>query len=176
MTARYNGIWRKTMLSNCNPSGLASTDPQEYTRMRTVVCAITREADVYVSMVRARELATALGFDQIERTRIEIAVLELTRNIPAHAVQGELWIEHVTQGDRQGLAISASDNGPGIGDVELALRDGFSTKQTLGAGLPGVRRLMDEFQIESHVGRGTRIRAIKWGASAARLAGVRRRS
>ena len=130
--------------------------------MESVVCPVTREVDVYVAMGRARDMATALGFDDIDRTRIEIAVLELTRNILTHAGCGELAIELVEDGERRGIAIEARDQGPGIADIALALRDGYSTAQTLGAGLPGVQRLMDEFHIESTVGVGTRVRAVKW--------------
>ncbi|ABU59222.1 MULTISPECIES: anti-sigma regulatory factor [Roseiflexus] len=130
--------------------------------MEAVVCPVRREVDVYVAMGRARDMATALEFDDIDRTRIEIAVLELTRNILAHAGSGELIIEYVTDGNRQGIAIEARDQGPGIADIALALRDGYSTAQTLGAGLPGVQRLMDDFHIESTVGVGTRVRAVKW--------------
>ena len=122
--------------------------------MESVVCPVTREVDVYVAMGRARDMATALGFDDIDRTRIEIAVLELTRNILTHAGSGELAIELVEDGERRGIAIEARDQGPGIADIALALRDGYSTAQTLGAGLPGVQRLMDEFHIESTVGVG----------------------
>ncbi len=130
--------------------------------MESVVCPVTREVDVYVAMGRARDMATTLGFDDIDRTRIEIAVLELTRNILTHAGSGELAIELVQDGDRRGIAIEARDQGPGIADIALALRDGYSTAQTLGAGLPGVQRLMDEFHIESTIGVGTRVRAVKW--------------
>jgi serine/threonine-protein kinase RsbT len=130
--------------------------------MESVVCPVTREVDVYVAMGRARDMATALGFDDIDRTRIEIAVLELTRNILTHAGSGELAIELVEDGERRGIAIEARDQGPGIADIALALRDGYSTTQTLGTGLPGVQRLMDEFHIESTVGVGTRVRAVKW--------------
>ena len=130
--------------------------------MRTVVCTIAREADVYVAMVRTREFASTLGFDDIERTRIEIAVLELTRNVLAHAVRGEMTLEEIARNTRRGLAVTVRDQGPGIADVELAMRDGFSTKHTLGAGLPGVKRLMDEFEIETSLGSGTRIRVMKW--------------
>ena len=130
--------------------------------MQSVVCPISREVDVYVAMGRARELATALSFDDIDRTRIEIAVLELTRNILVHAGRGELEVAPVDQNGQQGIAIEARDRGPGIVDIDLAMRDGYSTAHTLGAGLPGVRRLMDEFAIESTVGVGTRVRAVKW--------------
>jgi len=130
--------------------------------MESVVCSIRREVDVYVAIGRGRNLADALGFDMIDRTRIEIVILELTRNLLAHAGGGTLLLERVEQGKRQGLAIAARDQGPGIADIDLAMRDGYSTTSTLGAGLPGVKRLMDDFEINSVVGQGTHVRAIKW--------------
>ena len=126
-------------------------------------CRITREVDVYVAMSQARELATEVGFGLTDRTRIEIVVLELTRNLLVHAGGGKLILTRLddpTHGS--GIAVEAIDTGPGIADIDLALQDGYSTAQTLGAGLPGVRRLMDEFSIESTVGVGTRVRAVKW--------------
>ncbi len=134
-----------------------------------VVCTITREVDAYVAMSRAREIAKQVGFDQTDRTRIEITVLELSRNILVHAVCGELLLEVVYEGQQQGVLVEARDNGPGIADIALAMRDGFSTANTLGAGLPGVQRLMDVFAIESTVGVSTRVRAIKWLASTPRM-------
>lgn len=130
--------------------------------MSVVACPINREVDVYVAIGRARAMAAALGFDDIDRTRIEIVILELTRNILVHAVRGELRLEQLESADRRGIGVVAQDNGGGIADIELALRDGYSTAHTLGAGLPGVRRLMDEFSIESRLGSGTVVRAVKW--------------
>ncbi len=130
--------------------------------MQSVVCPVARDVDVYVAMGRARDLATLVGFDEIDRTRIEIAVLELTRNILVHAGSGELIVELVEDGGRRGIAVEARDRGPGIADIALAMRDGYSTAHTLGAGLPGVQRLMDDFHIDSTVGTGTRVRAVKW--------------
>jgi anti-sigma regulatory factor (Ser/Thr protein kinase) len=126
-----------------------------------VVCPITREVDVYVAMRRAHELALSLGFDDVDRGKLEIAVLELTRNILAHAGTGELQIELVEAGGRRGVALEARDRGPGIADIALALRDGYSTRRSLGSGLPGVQRLMDTFEIES-TPDGTRVHAVKW--------------
>src|SRR5690242_4241206 len=124
--------------------------------MQAVHCPVRHEVDVYVAISRGREMATAVGFDDIDRTRIEIVILELTRNILAHAERGELHLEQVADDARRGMAVEARDNGPGIADIALAMRDGYSTTQTLGAGLPGVQRLMDDFAIESAVGAGTR--------------------
>jgi serine/threonine-protein kinase RsbT len=130
--------------------------------MPVVACAIGREVDVYIAIGRGREMAASLGFDEIDRTRIEIVILELARNILAHAGRGELRLEAVEAAGRRGIVVEAHDSGPGIADIDLALRDGYSTAQTLGAGLPGVRRLMDDFAIESIVGAGTKVRAVKW--------------
>ncbi|WP_110513834.1 anti-sigma regulatory factor [Herpetosiphon llansteffanensis] len=123
---------------------------------------IAREVDVYIAVSRGRELSRALGFDDVDRTRIEIAILELTRNILAHAERGSLTVREIEANEQFGIEIEASDIGPGIADTTLALRDGYSTKQTLGTGLPGVKRLMDEFEIESQVGVGTVVRARRW--------------
>jgi anti-sigma regulatory factor (Ser/Thr protein kinase) len=127
-----------------------------------VQCPVTREVDVYVAIGHGRTFARRLGFNHADRTRIEIAISELAHNILAHAGRGELHFAIIEQPDKSGLLIEAEDCGPGIADVSLALRDGYSTKQTLGAGLPGVKRLMDEFAIDSTPGVGTRVRAVKW--------------
>ncbi len=130
-----------------------------------VRCRIAQEEDIYFAVLRGREMAQQIGFDAIDSTRIEIAILELTRNILAHAGKGEMVLEPVettTAPARRGLAISAYDQGPGIADIQLALQDGYSTANTLGSGLPGVHRLMDEIQIESQLGVGTTVRTVKW--------------
>jgi anti-sigma regulatory factor (Ser/Thr protein kinase) len=130
--------------------------------MESFVCSIKREVDVYLAIGRGRELATTLGFDVIDRTRIEIVILELTRNLLAHAGGGSMTIKQIVEQGRVGLGVESHDQGPGIADIDMAMRDGYSTASTLGAGLPGVRRLMDEFFIDSTVGVGTHIRTIKW--------------
>lgn len=130
--------------------------------MQSVPCTIQREVDVYVAISRGRELSTALGFNQIDRTRIEIVILELSRNLLVHAGGGTLLLEPIERDGQAGICVVAQDSGPGIPDITLALRDGYSTAHTLGAGLPGVQRLMDEFAIESRVGVGTTVRAAKW--------------
>src|SRR3954471_10198130 len=130
--------------------------------MALVICSIGREVDVYVAIGRGREMATSVGFDDIDRTRIEIVILELTRNILAHAGKGELHLDMLERDGRRGMVVMTLDHGPGIADIALAMRDGYSTAHTLGAGLPGVRRLMDDFTIESQVGAGTMVRSVEW--------------
>jgi anti-sigma regulatory factor (Ser/Thr protein kinase) len=125
-------------------------------------CTIGRDVDIYLAIGRGREMANALGFDAIDRTRIEIVILELTRNLLVHAGGGVLLLEQLASQGRVGLVIESRDNGPGIADIALAMRDGYSTASTLGAGLPGVKRLMDEFRIDSTVGIGTHIWTVKW--------------
>lgn len=127
------------------------------------ICTIRHAGDVYVAISRVRDLATAMGFSLVDRTRIEIATTELARNLIVHAGGGVLTFERYDDPENgPGLVIVSQDQGPGIADVELALRDGYSTAQGLGAGLPSVRRLMDDFAIRSTVGVGTWVRAVKW--------------
>jgi len=131
--------------------------------MERVECRIQREVDVYLAMSQGRAVAEKLNLTPVDRTRVEIAILELSRNLLIHAGGGILafsLIEDPTHGS--GMGIEATDTGPGIADINLAMQDGYSTAHTLGAGLPGVRRLTDEFYIESEVGVGTRVYAIKW--------------
>ncbi|NTV62644.1 MAG: anti-sigma regulatory factor [Oscillochloris sp.] len=131
--------------------------------MEPVQCPIRREVDVYLAMSRGRTVAEQLGLKPVDRTRVEIVILELARNLLTHAGGGLITFSLVNDPQHgPGMAVEASDNGPGIADIQLAMQDGYSTAQTLGAGLPGVRRLTDVFQIESEVGVGTRVYAVKW--------------
>jgi serine/threonine-protein kinase RsbT len=131
--------------------------------MEPVQCPIRREVDVYLAMSRGRAVAERLGLKPIDRTRVEIVILELSRNLLAHADGGMLTFSLINDPTcGPGMAIEATDAGPGIANIDLAMQDGYSTAQTLGAGLPGVRRLTDQFHIESELGVGTRIYAVKW--------------
>jgi serine/threonine-protein kinase RsbT len=131
--------------------------------MQSARCLIQREVDVYVAMSRSRELTAAAGMNSVDRTRVEIVILELARNLIVHANGGTLTLSLVDHAEHgRGLAVESLDSGPGIADIDLAMQDGYSTAHTLGAGLPGVRRLMDEFTIESQPGVGTRVYAVKW--------------
>ncbi len=133
--------------------------------MSVIRCRIAREVDVYVALARARELCRSVGARPTDEARIDIAILELARNLVRHAGSGELRLALCERPSQRGLSIESCDDGPGIPDIELALRDGYSTTKTMGAGLPAVRRLMDEFAIESHVGIGTTIRTTRWFGS-----------
>ncbi|MGI9861254.1 anti-sigma regulatory factor [Moorella naiadis] len=123
---------------------------------------ITSEYDIITARQAARELARQIGFNTVDQVRIATAVSELTRNVILYAGSGKVDIEAVAEGERQGIVITVSDRGPGIADIEQALRDGYSTSNGLGAGLSGAKRLMDTFDIESRAGRGTTIRIGKW--------------
>jgi len=110
---------------------------------------------------KVRELASKMGFGTVDQTRIATAVSELARNLHQFAGKGRVTISSL-EGDRKGIQIVCEDDGPGIADVELAMTDGYSTVKSLGLGLPGAKRLMDEFQIESEPGKGTKVTITKW--------------
>ena len=103
-----------------------------------------------------------LGFPKTDLALIATAISELARNILTYAGEGEIEVAVEEAGGRRGLVIIARDHGPGIADISLALQDGYSTSRSLGIGLPGVRRLMDEFEVTSDPGSGTVVRAMKW--------------
>jgi serine/threonine-protein kinase RsbT len=124
--------------------------------------AIQREADIVLARQAGRQLAAELGFSTTEQTLIATAISEVARNIVVYAVQGEIVLTRTDEGGRVGIQVEAIDAGPGIDNKDLALRDGYSTKNSLGLGLPGARRLMDDFTLESEVGRGTHVTMRKW--------------
>jgi serine/threonine-protein kinase RsbT len=127
-----------------------------------VQVTIRSDTDIVMVRQRARILAKEMGFSASDLTLIVTALSELARNIVEYAQQGEIILSQVEQGKNRGLAIIARDNGPGIADIERAMQDGFSTGKGLGLGLPGTKRLMDEFEITSCLGQGTTIKATKW--------------
>jgi serine/threonine-protein kinase RsbT len=124
--------------------------------------AIDRDGDVITARHKGRELAQRIGFAGSDLTIIATAISEIARNIVVYAERGEVMLMPLDQGGRRGLQVVARDEGPGIPDIEQAMRDGFSTGKSLGLGLPGARRLMDEFEIRSEVGKGTTITMKKW--------------
>ena len=124
--------------------------------------AINSDQDIVLARQKGRAKAVELGFSSGDATLIATAISELARNIVAYAGKGRITLKVVNGLNRQGISVVASDEGPGIPDIRQALRDGFSTSGSLGLGLPGVRRLMDEFEITSQPGRGTTVVVKKW--------------
>jgi serine/threonine-protein kinase RsbT len=122
---------------------------------------IASEGDIVIARQQGRTLAGQLGASSSAMTLVASAISELARNIVQYAREGEIVLSAVEE-SRRGIQIMARDHGPGIPDLELAMRDGYSTGGSLGLGLPGARRLMDEFAIDSEVGKGTTILMRKW--------------
>jgi serine/threonine-protein kinase RsbT len=123
---------------------------------------INSDQDIVSARQKGRVVANELGFSSGDATLIATAISELARNIVSYARKGQITIKKVNGHNREGIAVIAADEGPGIADIRQALRDGFSTSGSLGLGLPGVRRLMDEFEITSQPGRGTIVAVKKW--------------
>ena len=119
-------------------------------------------ADIVTARLEGRQLASQAGFDGSDLTVIATAISELARNIVEYARKGEIVLRLVQDGSKRGFRVEARDNGPGIPNIDLAIQDGYSTGRGLGLGLPGTRRLMDEFLINSKVGEGTTVIATKW--------------
>jgi serine/threonine-protein kinase RsbT len=111
---------------------------------------------------RVRRLAREIGFDSTTQIKITTAISEVTRNIISYAGHGEVSLRLVQDGSKRGISIVAHDEGPGIADIFSAMQDGYSTSGGLGLGLPGSKRLMDEFEVVSAVGKGTTITMKKW--------------
>ncbi len=123
---------------------------------------IATDSDVVQARQRARVLAGEAGFSIGDQTVIAAAISEIARNILMYARRGTVTLSVERNGDRDGLIVVAQDQGPGITDISRALQDGFSTSGGLGLGLPGARRLMDEFDVESEPGHGTTVTMKKW--------------
>jgi serine/threonine-protein kinase RsbT len=123
---------------------------------------IAADVDVVQARLHGRELAAGAGFSTGDQTVIAAAISEIARNILMYAKRGEITLRMVPNGDRQGVEVIARDRGPGIRDIQRAMQDGYSTSGGLGLGLPGARRLMDEFDVVSVVGEGTTVRMTKW--------------
>jgi serine/threonine-protein kinase RsbT len=124
--------------------------------------AIQREADIVLARQAGRQLAAQIGFSSTDQTLIATAISEVARNIVVYANHGEIVISIADDAGRVGVQVVAIDTGPGIDNKDLAMRDGYSTKNSLGLGLPGARRLMDDFSLDSEIGRGTTITMTKW--------------
>ncbi len=123
---------------------------------------IKHDTDIVVACQKGRALAEQLGFSNDNQVVIVIVISEMARNIIKYAHQGKIILHPLQQNGKRGLMVIAQDKGPGIADTELALQDGYSTGGSLGLGLPGIKRLMDEFEIVSQVNLGTTITTKKW--------------
>jgi serine/threonine-protein kinase RsbT len=123
---------------------------------------INSDLDIVAARVEGRNLARSMGFGVIDQARIATAISELARNVVLYAACGQITLTDMEKDGRRGLQIVCEDHGPGIEDVELVMRNGYSSMQGLGMGLPGTKRLMDEFEIRSEIGVGTVVVACKW--------------
>ena len=120
------------------------------------------DIDVVAARRGVSDCAQALGFSVLDRTKVVTAASEIARNTVVHGQGGELLLEVVRDGIRDGLRLTFNDAGPGIADMTLALEEGYSTGGGMGLGLPGARRLVHEFEITSTVGNGTRVTLVRW--------------
>jgi serine/threonine-protein kinase RsbT len=118
--------------------------------------------DIVTARMQGRVLAEQLGFSPGEATLVATAISELARNIVQYASNGDIVVRSITNGTKRGIVVVARDRGPGIGDLKLAVRSGYSTSGGLGLGLPGVRRIVDDFQIVSDRQAGTTVTVTKW--------------
>ena len=123
---------------------------------------IDSDADLVPARAQGRALAQSLGFSQTDATLIATAISEIARNIVVHAGRGEMVMSPIQETHRYGLVIVASDQGSGIREIDAALERGHTSTRSLGLGLPGARRLMDEFHVETEAGQGTTVTMTKW--------------
>jgi serine/threonine-protein kinase RsbT len=123
---------------------------------------VSSDNDLVTARREGRVMAEQMGFSTSEATLVATAISELARNIVNYARNGEIHIRLIDNGSRRGITIVARDQGPGIADIKLAVQAGYSTSGGLGLGLPGVRRIMDDFDITSEPDRGTTITVTKW--------------
>ncbi len=124
--------------------------------------AINTDADLVVARAEGRAMAQRLGFPRPDPTLIATAISEVARNIVVHVGRGEIVLQPFDDGERYGMMVIAIDNGPGIRNVGAALQDDYSARGGLGLGLPGARRLMDDFQLASDADTGTTVTMQKW--------------
>lgn len=123
---------------------------------------IEKEQDVVPFRNRVKEQAVKIGMSLVNQTKLITAASELVRNMLKYAGGGFVLIEVITQGRDNGIRLTFTDRGPGIKDIAMAMKDGFSTGKSLGLGLPGAKRLVNEFDIKSVAGEGTTVSIIKW--------------
>jgi serine/threonine-protein kinase RsbT len=144
--------------------GPASSSRNRKTHPSELCIPIANLDDIVPARRCGREMATQLGFSHCDLTLIATAISEIARNAVEYANGGDVVITPISSGNRKGLKIVVTDHGPGIADIANVMRDGYSTANRLGIGLPGTRRLMDEFEIISEIGSGTTVTMKKWAA------------
>ena len=127
---------------------------------------ILTDDDIVTARQEGRRLSTELGFSSTDLTLIATAISEVARNMRLYAGEGEVALNLVEEGGRRGIVVRAVDEGPGIADLERAMEDGFSSGGSFGLGLPGARRLMDDFDIRSAPGDGVTVTMKKWATGA----------
>jgi len=130
--------------------------------MKHETMPVRSENDVVAVRQAVRKWSAELGFSLVDQTKIVTAASELARNVLVHGGGGTTRLESLTEGSRRGLRLIFEDQGPGIPNIELALRDGYTTGGGLGLGLGGSKRLVNEFDIVSRVGEGTRVSVTRW--------------
>lgn len=126
---------------------------------------VATDADIVAARQSGRAMAARAGCSTTDLTAVATAISEVARNIVSYAGEGEIEVQLINEWNRRGVRIVASDRGPGIDDIDQALEDGYTTGNGLGLGLPGARRLMDEFTITSERGKGTTVVMHKWSRS-----------
>ncbi len=129
---------------------------------KEITVTVRSDVDVVIARQEGRRLAETLGFSISELTLIATAISEVARNIVLYAREGEITTSIIEKDGKRGVCIVARDNGPGIKDISLAMQDGYSTSGGLGLGLPGAKRIVDEFEIVSKAGKGTTVTMRKW--------------
>ncbi|RMH69689.1 MAG: anti-sigma regulatory factor [Gemmatimonadetes bacterium] len=130
---------------------------------QTETVRVTSEPDIVTARQKARQVAKQIGFSMVNQIKIATGVSELARNIIKYGgSDGQVEISVREENGKKGILIVCSDQGPGIEDIDQAMQDGYTTAGGLGAGLPGTKRLMDEFKVESTVGEGTTVTCCKW--------------
>jgi serine/threonine-protein kinase RsbT len=132
------------------------------TPLRSETLPVREESDILRVRKLVRERATELRFSVLDQTKLMTAASELGRNTLIHGGGGTMLLENVVKNDRRGLRLTFEDKGPGIADLDQAMTDGFTTRRGLGLGLGGSKRLVDEFEVVSRAGEGTRVTATLW--------------
>jgi len=132
------------------------------TPLRSETLPVREASDILLVRQLVRECATELGFSALDKTKLLTAASELGRNTLIHGGGGTMLLETFAKNDRRGLRLTFEDKGPGIADLGQAMTDGFTTRGGMGLGLGGSKRLVDEFEVVSRVGEGTRVTATRW--------------